>query len=175
MANAPGRQRAEQRTFERKAPTTSNANVTRLLEVLEPTHTHRVCSTVNFLCYAKMNWTGGSLHRSKNARKGTIQQQRAYFARARTHLQNASNSPTIPFRPNYLCDNDDLEVNGQMPSLGSGSVRHTGRSTRRRGENLQFNASLICKKPGLANDIQRECKASQKRESKGKTRDCYKN
>ncbi|CAO2651911.1 Nn.00g001940.m01.CDS01 [Neocucurbitaria sp. VM-36] len=77
-----------------------------------------------------MNWTGGSLQRSKNAKKGILQKQKAFFARARTHLQNASKSLAIPFRPSYLCDDDEFEFNGQMSSFGSGSVRHTGHSTR---------------------------------------------
>jgi hypothetical protein len=81
-----------------------------------------------------MNWTGGSLQRTRNANKGIVQKQKAYFARARTHLQNGPRSPAAPFRPTYLQNDDNFELAGCLPSFGSGSVRHTGHSARRRNE-----------------------------------------
>ncbi|KAF1939707.1 hypothetical protein EJ02DRAFT_408020 [Clathrospora elynae] len=80
-----------------------------------------------------MNWTGGSLQRTRKANQGVMQQQKAYFAKARTQLQNMQSSTVAPFRPSYLRDRD-VDLFGQMPMLGSGSVRHTGHSARRRGE-----------------------------------------
>ena len=81
-----------------------------------------------------MNWTGGTLQRTKNANKGVVQKQKAYFARARTHLQNGSKSPVAPFRPSYFQNDNNFELVGYPPSFGSGSVRHTGHSARRRRE-----------------------------------------
>ena len=79
---------------------------------------------------AAMNWTGGTLQRTRQANKGVLQQQRAYFAKARTHLQNATNKPIAPFYPSYLCDNNESGPLG-MPSFDSGSVRHMGHSVKR--------------------------------------------
>lgn len=56
-----------------------------------------------------MNWTGGSLQRSKIANKGVIQKQRAFFAKARTSLQHAPISAATPFCPDYLPSNDVFE------------------------------------------------------------------
>jgi len=81
-----------------------------------------------------MNWTGGTLQRTKNANKGTKTVQKAYFAKARTNLQNGSHSPVAPFRPSYLQNDDSFELAGHLPTFGSGSVRHTGHSARRRRE-----------------------------------------
>jgi hypothetical protein len=81
-----------------------------------------------------MNWTGGTLQRTKHANKGVVQKQKAYFARARTHLQNGSNPTIAPFRPSYLQNDDSFELAGRLPSFGSGSVRHTGHSARRHRE-----------------------------------------
>ncbi|KAF1835189.1 hypothetical protein BDW02DRAFT_597577 [Decorospora gaudefroyi] len=78
-----------------------------------------------------MNWTGGSLQRTKKANTGVLQQQRAYFAKARTHLQNTTNSPGPPFRPSYLRDNEDFGA--MRASFGSGSVRHVGHPAKRSG------------------------------------------
>jgi hypothetical protein len=87
---------------------------------------------------AIMNWTGGSLQRTKTAHRGAVlQQQRAYFAKARTQLQDNTHSPIAPFRPSYLCDTEESGFMAQMPSFGSGSVRHTGHSARRRGERMR--------------------------------------
>ncbi|KAG9194174.1 hypothetical protein G6011_04209 [Alternaria panax] len=83
-----------------------------------------------------MNWTGGSLQRTKKANRGVLQQQKAYFAKARTQLQNATDSPAAPFRPSYLRDNDDCGLWGITPSV-SGSVRHTGHAAKRTGERRQ--------------------------------------
>jgi hypothetical protein len=87
---------------------------------------HRTLYSVN------MNWTGGTLQRTKHANKGITQKQKAYFARARTHLQNGSKSPAVPFRPSYLQNDDSFELAGHLPSFGSGSVRHTGHPARNR-------------------------------------------
>ncbi|KAI2480848.1 hypothetical protein Ptr902_07874 [Pyrenophora tritici-repentis] len=78
-----------------------------------------------------MNWTGGSLQRTKKANSGVLQQQRAYFAKARTHLHNATNSPIAPFYPDYLRESEDPGLLG-ISSFGTGSVRHTGHSARHR-------------------------------------------
>ncbi|KAH7380482.1 hypothetical protein DE146DRAFT_793699 [Phaeosphaeria sp. MPI-PUGE-AT-0046c] len=48
-----------------------------------------------------MNWTGGSLQRTKNANKGVLQKQKAYFARSHTHPQNDPGSNAIAFKPSY--------------------------------------------------------------------------
>ncbi|KAH7068188.1 hypothetical protein BKA63DRAFT_478566 [Paraphoma chrysanthemicola] len=77
-----------------------------------------------------MNWTGGTLQRTKHANKGVVQKQKAHFARARTHLQNGAKSPDVPFRPSYLQNDDSFELAGRLPLLVSGSVRHTGHSVR---------------------------------------------
>ncbi|KAI4688099.1 uncharacterized protein J4E84_005027 [Alternaria hordeiaustralica] len=83
-----------------------------------------------------MNWTGGSLQRTKKANTGVVQQQKAYFARARTQLQNDTNSPVAPFRPSYLQDNEDSYLLGIAP-FGSGSLRHTGHAAKRHNESTQ--------------------------------------
>jgi hypothetical protein len=78
-----------------------------------------------------MNWTGGTLQRTKNANKGVIQKQKAYFAKARTNLQNVPDPPIAPFRPSYLQNDDSFELAGHLPSFGTGSVRHTGHAAQR--------------------------------------------
>jgi hypothetical protein len=75
-----------------------------------------------------MNWTGGSLQRTKQASKGVVQKQKAYFARTRTHIQNGPKSPAAPFRPTYLQNDDKFELTGQLPAFVSSSVRHTKHS-----------------------------------------------
>lgn len=79
----------------------------------------------------KMNWTGGTLQRTKKANQGTVQQQKAYFARARTQLQNASNPPVVAFRPNYLLNGDRLDITRRVPLLDTGHGCHP---TKRQGE-----------------------------------------
>lgn len=81
-----------------------------------------------------MNWTGGTLQRTKTASKGVVQKQKAHFAKARTNLQNGPDSPNAPFRPSYLQNDDSFELTRRLPSFGSGSVRHTGHSARRHRE-----------------------------------------
>jgi hypothetical protein len=83
-----------------------------------------------------MNWTGGSLQRTKQANKGVLQQQKAYFARAQTQLQNTTNSSAAPFRPSYLQDNENSGL-WTMTPFGSGSVRHTGHAAKRPSERTQ--------------------------------------
>lgn len=84
-----------------------------------------------------MNWTGGSLQRTKKANAGVLQQQKAYFAKARTQLQNATDSHVAPLRPNHLIDNDKFDIWNLVP-LGSGSVRWpTGHTAKRPSERTQ--------------------------------------
>jgi hypothetical protein len=101
---------------------------------LTPDRTHRP--------FATMNWTGGSLQRTKKANAGVLQQQKAYFAKARTHLQNSNNLPVAPFRPSYLRDTAELDLMGGKLAFGSGSVRHTGHSVKRRDERSRREASI---------------------------------
>lgn len=79
-----------------------------------------------------MNWTGGTLQRTKHTNKGVIQKQRAYFARARTKLQQSLGTPAAPFHPEYLQGRDGRELGRRFPSFEPGSVRHTGHSARKR-------------------------------------------
>lgn len=77
-----------------------------------------------------MNWTGGSLQRTKYTNKGVIQKQKAYFAKARTQLQQSPGVPTAPFQPDYLQDNDDRGLGHQVSSFGSGLVRQISDSRK---------------------------------------------
>jgi hypothetical protein len=60
-----------------------------------------------------MNWTGGTLQRTKYANKGVMQRQRAYFARARTKLQQSPSTQSTPFRPEYYHNSDGRDVGDQ--------------------------------------------------------------
>jgi hypothetical protein len=84
-----------------------------------------------------MNWTGGSLQRTKQANKGVVQKQKAYFARARTRLQSGPSAPAVPFRPDYIQNGESLEPSGRPSLYGTGSVRHTGHPARPRHEREQ--------------------------------------
>jgi hypothetical protein len=77
-----------------------------------------------------MNWTGGSLQRTKIANKGVAQKQKAYFARARMHLQNGPTSPAAPFQPSFLRNEDRPE-----PAVRGGTSR-TAISARRNDSEL---------------------------------------
>jgi hypothetical protein len=110
-----------------------------------------------------MNWTGGSLQRTKQANKGVVQKQKAYFARARTHLQNGPNTPAVPFMPDYFQDDDDLEPGERPPLHGTGSVRHTGHLARPRHERTRRGHSL--------HTIARDQGESRPRSRKGGTRE----
>jgi hypothetical protein len=99
-----------------------------------------------------MNWTGGSLQRTKKANTGTLQQQKAYFAKARTHLQNASNVHVAPFRPSYLRDNAESDLMGGMFAFGLGSVRHTGHSVKRRDERSRREALIDARRSATEHD-----------------------
>ncbi|KAF2122931.1 hypothetical protein BDV96DRAFT_593414 [Lophiotrema nucula] len=77
-----------------------------------------------------MNWTGGRLQRhSRNANKGVLQKQKAFFAKARTQLQNGKSNLTAPFRPSYFQD-DDAVLGNQLPGFGLGTTRRTGHPRR---------------------------------------------
>lgn len=81
-----------------------------------------------------MNWTGGTLQRTKHANKGVMQRQRAYFARARTKLQQSPSTQSTPFRPEYFHNNSDGR------DVGHPSAKDSVRSSRdsakmRHGEN----------------------------------------
>jgi hypothetical protein len=130
------------------------ANITRLVGrnsacILHSSHltldqTHRAVAT--------MNWTGGSLQRTKKANTGTLQQQKAYFAKARTQLQNANNIPIALFRPSYLRDNAESDLMGGMFAFGSGSVRHIGHSVKRRDERSRREASIDARQSAMEHD-----------------------
>jgi hypothetical protein len=65
-----------------------------------------------------MNWTGGSLQRTKHANKGVLQKQKAYFAKSRTHLQNDFPSAAVPFKPSYaLQDETSLTRHQRIENL----------------------------------------------------------
>lgn len=72
-----------------------------------------------------MNWTGGTLQRTKHANKGVIQKQKAHFARARAQQQHSPGTAAAPFRPEYLQGGDDYEFGQRFPP---------GHSARRRRE-----------------------------------------
>jgi hypothetical protein len=81
-----------------------------------------------------MNWTGGTLRRTKHANKGVIQKQKAHFARARTQLQYSPGTPAAPFRPDFLQGSNTYGLGQPLPAFGIGSVRHTGHSAREHRE-----------------------------------------
>jgi hypothetical protein len=87
-----------------------------------------------------MNWTGGKLQRSKQVKKGIVQMQKAHFARARTQLQNNSNSRT---RPSFSRDDKD-GPGGQFSTLSSRTVHHTGhREKQQEGRSKVDSASCL--------------------------------
>jgi len=100
-----------------------------------------------------MNWTGGSLQRTKQANKGVLQKQKAFFARTRTHLQNGPKSPAAPFRPTYLQNDDSLELAGHLPALGSSSVRHIGQSAWHHHEPAHCRTPLAVTKLHYEEDL----------------------
>lgn len=73
-----------------------------------------------------MNWTGGSLQRTKKANSGVLRQQKAYFAKARTNPPSAPRTPAAPFRPSYLRDDDKPGPVGLSP-FSSSLVRRSER------------------------------------------------
>ncbi|KAH8722542.1 hypothetical protein GQ44DRAFT_761665 [Phaeosphaeriaceae sp. PMI808] len=90
-----------------------------------------------------MNWTGGSLQRTKHANKGIAQKQKDFFARARTHLQNGTKPPVKPFRPSYLQNDNSFRLI-EHP-FGSGHVCRNKQSTKRYHEAMHQSrrASLV--------------------------------
>jgi hypothetical protein len=110
-----------------------------------------------------MNWTGGSLQRTKKANQGTAQKQKAFFSRARTHPENAPNSSVTPFRPSYLQDDEPFEVTARMPSFGSGSVRHTGHSARLRREVVERMVSQEEEKRNSGDHVRSQCQVASHR------------
>jgi hypothetical protein len=83
-----------------------------------------------------MNWTGDSLQRTKKANKGVLQQQKTYFAKARTQLHNPTNSHVAFLRPNCLHNNDESGLWGVIP-FGSGSVWPPGHRAKHPSERTQ--------------------------------------
>ncbi|PSN66145.1 hypothetical protein BS50DRAFT_677419 [Corynespora cassiicola Philippines] len=75
-----------------------------------------------------MNWTGGSLQRSKNANKGVVQKQRQHFARVRTQLQHGI-PKTSPSRPSHLAEGR-LAPAGRLPPVAAASVQHVAHRGR---------------------------------------------
>lgn len=102
--------------------------------------THTQFGTYNRAA-TNMNWTGGSLQRTRKANGGIIQQQKAYFARARAHLQNVTNLPTTPFRPSYLNASREDGLPGQEASLATRSLRHKGQTSKPRRQDLRALSS----------------------------------
>ncbi len=84
-----------------------------------------------------MNWTGGSLQRTKNANKGILQKQKAYFAKARTQLQNNSNRSTANFRPSYLDEDEYYDLTRRVPTGRAASFHQSGHSLRRQTGQIQ--------------------------------------
>ncbi|KAF1918463.1 hypothetical protein BDU57DRAFT_200070 [Ampelomyces quisqualis] len=84
-----------------------------------------------------MNWTGGSLQRTKQANKGVVQKQKAYFAR-RTHLQNGRNTPAVPFKPDYFQNDDGSGLSGRLPLCGTAQPLHE----RTQQDNLLRSSTL---------------------------------
>lgn len=95
-----------------------------------------------------MNWTGGSLQRTKHANKGVLQKQKAYFARARTKLQQGPNSSTAPFRPDFLRDSDRSDLGHRVASSPSGALRHAGYSIGKRAERGRSFPFIVEKRQG---------------------------
>jgi hypothetical protein len=92
---------------------------------------------------SKMNWTGGSLQRTKHANKGVVQKQKAFFAKARTHLQNSPKSPATPFRPTYLQNDSSFELSSHLPPFEASPIQHTRHSAQRRLESIQRSSSPV--------------------------------
>lgn len=109
-------------------------------------------TTGNTLLTANMNWTGGALQRTKNANKGVIQKQRAYFARARTKLQQSSETLATPFHPDFLQVCADFEYGGQSHSASSGSMRHGSQSVRQRQKGRERHASPAVRRQRCGDD-----------------------
>ncbi|KAF3033472.1 hypothetical protein E8E11_003068 [Didymella keratinophila] len=87
-----------------------------------------------------MNWTGGTLQRTKHANKGVIQKQKAHFARARTQLQHSPGTPAAPFRPDFLQGSDTYDLGQRLPAFSTGSVRRTGHSARKHREEGNYHS-----------------------------------
>ena len=94
-----------------------------------------------------MNWTGGSLQRTKNANKGVVQKQKAYFARARTQIQNKPKSPVTNFCPSYLRVNEDLDHDRQISTFRTASLHQIGHSSRPRTAQLSKRKSRNTESP----------------------------
>lgn len=90
-----------------------------------------------------MNWTGGTMQRTKKANASVLQRQKAYFAKARTNPRNTPQTLVAPFRPSFLHDDDKLGPGG-LASSGSYSVRRGERSMTSGGETLQREHVATC-------------------------------
>ncbi|CAI6332275.1 unnamed protein product [Periconia digitata] len=75
-----------------------------------------------------MNWTGGSLQRLRNTNKGTVQKQKAHFARARTRLQSGPRRSSPPVPPSYISNNipvgKDTPDNSRFGRGHGGTLQH---------------------------------------------------
>jgi hypothetical protein len=104
------------------------------------------------IAIVKMNWTGGTLQRSRAGRQnGVVQKQKEHFAKVRTRLQNSANSLAQSFRPSYLED-EDHNLGGRLPRFGFGAARHVGHTRRlhgRRDRKESHTASNIRYRQGL--------------------------
>lgn len=85
-----------------------------------------------------MNWTGGSLQRTKHANKGVLQKQKAYFAKTRTHLQNGLPSTAVPFKPSYALQDETNLTQDQH----TGNSTLLNRDSKGRAHLLQDHASV---------------------------------
>jgi hypothetical protein len=94
-----GRSTSGQMSKSRRKEQTSKATMEHCLCCLYLTFTalHHHSSPLS-LHVIQMNWTGGSLQRSKAANnKGIVKKQKAHFARARAHLHQGFKTPASPF------------------------------------------------------------------------------
>ncbi|KAJ4993273.1 hypothetical protein SVAN01_01248 [Stagonosporopsis vannaccii] len=107
-----------------------------------------------------MNWTGGTLQRTKNAKKGVVQKQRAYFARARTKLQQSPGTPAAPFRPDFLQEGDDYRDANRASSFASGSVHSTRHLARKRRAREERHEPSTARRQGHLDGQRRPKKAS---------------
>ncbi|KAH6625351.1 hypothetical protein C7974DRAFT_199539 [Boeremia exigua] len=110
-------------------------------------------ATGNAVRTANMNWTGGTLQRTRHANKGVIQKQKAYFARARAKLQQSPEAATTPFHPEFLQDGGVYGLGRRISSSASGSVSHARHSARKRRVRDEHHNSPTARGWRRANDL----------------------